>query len=61
MLDGVSTTIFGGGGALEAVERRAAQTRDAIGRALSTPFRGIAGAAGCVGAGTQALVIRRKP
>ena len=29
-MDGVSTTIFGGGGTAEAVERRAAQIRDAI-------------------------------
>ena len=31
IVDGSSTTIFGGGGASEAVERRAAQLRDAIG------------------------------
>lgn len=30
IVDGVSTTIFGGGGAADAVERRAAQIRDAI-------------------------------
>ena len=40
IVDGVSTTIFGGGGAAEAVERRAAQLRDAIGRERKSYDRG---------------------
>ena len=40
IVDGVSTTIFGGGGATEAVERRAAQLRDAIGRERKSYDRG---------------------
>ena len=40
VVDGVSTTIFSGGGAPEAVERRAAQLRDAIGRERKSYDRG---------------------
>ena len=40
VVDGVSTTIFGGAGAPEAVEGRAAQIRDAIGRERKSYDRG---------------------
>ena len=40
VIDGTSTTIFGGSGAPEAVERRAAQLRDAIGSERKSYDRG---------------------
>ena len=40
VVDGTSTAIFGGGGAAQAVERRAAQLRDAIGRERKSYNRG---------------------